>query len=175
MAVSEPVLPAPRTWAANDKATAALMNSNVRDAVTFLKNPPVFAFITSTTTSIPNVTFTAVSWGNPPNVDNYGGWASGNPSRYTAPVAGWYYCAGVAQLAFNATGRRATAFYVNAAAIRQTELQVNPAAVTCHAIAGFVQLAKGDYVELRIYQSSGGALNAGGNGGSFFYGRWVHS
>jgi hypothetical protein len=175
MGITEPVLPIPRTWATNDKATAALMNSNVRDAVSFLQTPPSFALVTSTTTSIPTATFTPITWGSAA-VDVYGGWAaSPNPSRYTAPVAGWYYCAGVVQGQFNAAGRRATALYVNGTVIRQTEIQVNPAVGTCHAIAGFVQLNKGDFVQLECYQSSGSTLTYAGAGASFFYGAWVHS
>jgi hypothetical protein len=175
MGIAEPLLPTPRTWATNDKATAALLNSNVRDAVSFLQSPPVFALTASAFTSIANAAFTAVAWGSA-NVDSYGGWAlSPNPSRYTAPVAGWYYCAAVVQIATNATGRRATGLYVNGAVVRQTEMQVNAAGVsTAGTISGFVQLNKGDFVEARIFQSSGAALNAGSTG-SYFYGVWVHS
>jgi hypothetical protein len=152
------------------------MNANVRDAVTFLKNPPVFSLFPTGTTSIPNSALTAVAWGSA-TVDNYGGWSvSPNPTRWTAPVAGWYYCAGVVQLAFNATGRRATALYVNGAIVRQTEMQVISAASTAHQISGYVFLNKNDYVEFRIFQNSGGALNAGGAGtGGGIYGRWIHS
>jgi hypothetical protein len=176
MGIAEPLLPTPRTWATNDKATAALLNSNVRDAVSFLQTPPSFALVTTGTTSVPTAAFTPITWGSA-NVDVYGGWAaSPNPSRYTAPVAGWYYCAGVVQGATNATGRRATGLHVNGTVTRQTEMQVNAAgAGTAHTIAGFVFLNKGDYVQLECYQSSGVTLTYAGAGGSFFYGSWVHS
>ena len=104
MPITEPLLPVPRTWATNDKATAALLNSNVRDPVSFLQSPPVFALVTAAT-SIPTSVVTAVAMASA-NVDSYGGWAlSPNPTRYTAQVAGWYYCAGIVQMAANAVGR----------------------------------------------------------------------
>ena len=54
-------------------------------------------------------------------------------------------------------------------------MQVNAAGVTnAHTIVGFVFLNKTDFVELRVFQSSGGALLTGAGTG-FFYGVWVHS
>lgn len=171
MAISEPILPVPRTWATSDKATAALLNANARDPVSFIQSPPSFALVVGST-SIPTAVLTAVVMSSAA-VDTYGGWAaSPNPTRYTAQVAGWYYCAGIVQMGFNATGRRATALYVNGTDIRQTEQQVASAAAHAHTISGFVQLNKGDFVELRVYQSSGGTLTAAG---SIFLGTWVHS
>lgn len=181
MGLTAPLIPTPRTWATNDKATAALMNANARDPVTFLQTPPIFALGTTATTSIPGTgVFTAVNFGGTPLADSYGGWSVSNPSRYTCQVAGWYWLSGVAQLATNATGRRATAFTVNgntASPARQLEqAAVAAGAATAMLMVGIVQLAKNDYVEFRVWQNSGSTLNAGGVAGQgYFVGQWIHA
>jgi hypothetical protein len=175
MGVAEPILPAPRTWAANDKATAALMNANVRDGVTFRLTPPLFKLSTTVNTSVPTSTFTAIPWATA-DADTYGGWAvSPNPTRYTCQVAGWYYVAASVQYAPGAgASRRVASLWINGAVARQQEWQpvlTFAAAVPC---AGFVFLTKGDYLEFKAWQNTGGALNIGGSP-SFIIGAWVHS
>jgi hypothetical protein len=165
----------PRTWATNDKATAALLNSNVRDSTTFRLTPPLFKLSTTATTSVASSTFVAIPWASA-DADTYGGWASSpNPTRYTAQVAGWYYVACSAQYAPGTTGtRRVGSFWVNGAVVRQQEWQPVPTFSAAVPAVGFVQLNKGDYLEFKAWQNSGAALNVGASP-SFIVGMWVHS
>lgn len=156
------IVPIERTWAPGDSITAARLNSNVRDAVNFLVNPPLFVGEQHTAQSIANITWTAVTL-DTSIVDSYNGYSTTvNPSRYTAAVSGWYSAGGAAYFAANATGIRAAAVYVNGAVILRS-LLIIPNAGTSRQSVGTIPglhvfLNANDYAELWVYQSSGAAL-----------------
>jgi len=85
-------VPTPHQFVVGEDATATNINTYY-SGISFLQNPPAFKLITTSTVTIPNNTFTAVTW-NDPVLDSYGGWNSGAPTRYTAQVAGYYFLAG---------------------------------------------------------------------------------
>lgn len=55
-------VPNPRTWTVNETATAALMNQEVRDPLSFLLDAPRTKVTLSTAQSIPHATATLIEW-----------------------------------------------------------------------------------------------------------------
>lgn len=77
---------------------------------------------------------------------------------FTAPVTGWYHITGQIHWASNGTGTRLTLIYKNGGELFRCS---NPSTVDdfSHAVKT-VKLNAGDTIEMRGYQTSGGALNA---------------
>lgn len=170
-------VPTEMTAVVGNILTAAQWNSNVRDGVNFLANPPLFIGYQSAAQSIPNSAFTAISL-DTEVADTYGGHSTTtNNSRYVAQVAGWYLGIGQVALAGNASGLRSPALYVNGAAAlpqMQAEIAPNGGSTTIVQAVGITYLNVGDYIEVRIDQTSGGALNTVANV-SFLAALWVHA
>lgn len=173
-------IPTLRTWSVGDIDTAALMNANVRDPANFLLNVPVFYGYQATPQSVPNTTFTLVSYDT--NVyDTYGGHSTSvNNTRYVAQVAGIYMVVGRTAITFNAGGARGVGISYNGGGIGSTSPQVfaGPPTVTPTSsilqVLGFQQMAAGDYIEVMAYQSAGGPLStiASASALNVF---WMHS
>ncbi len=99
------------------------------------------------------------------DVDSVGSYSAANPTRYTAQsgYAGWYQVSGGSGWASNATGSRGCWWRKNGVDI-QGSYSIHPSASGTIATAArviLVQLAVGDYVELIVFQTSGGPLNTG--------------
>lgn len=174
-------VPVPATWSVNLPPTAGQINA-MRDALNFLLNPPMAVLYQGAVQSIPNNAFTALTW-DQSLVDSYGGHSSvTNPSRYTAQVPGWYDLDGGFSFAANVTGVRDGAWYKNGAQITTPgagAVTGSPGAGSSptQAMPGLqVFLNAGDYVELWVIQTSGGALNTNiATFASFASIRFVHS
>lgn len=153
-------VPIPYTWQVGDAATAALLNAQVRDSVTYLLNPPAFTAAQTSTQSIPTGAITTLTWPTP-TVDTYGGWASGTPTRYTPQVAGYYDIAATYAAAVNGTSNHDVLVQKNGSTIAQQSL---PAAAspdtTCIQVAVPLVSFNGttDYFEIAVVQRTGGAL-----------------
>lgn len=171
-------VPTQRTWSVNDVVTAAMMNSNVRDAVNFLANPPLFVGYSAASASYANNTWQGMLI-DTNTVDTYGGHSTTvNTSRYTGQVAGWYDLTVRSTWASNATGVRGVALsVVNSATVDSS------AAVQTVATSGGVVLIQasarrylnaGDYITFLAFQNSGGTLAslAGDNAAEV---EWVHA
>jgi len=131
----------------------------------------------TTVQSIPNsadtlYSFTAEEYDTDGYHDN-----STNPSRITIPSGrGGYYHLG-ASLAFAAgTGIVYPRFLKNGSAINGGQgAQPNNAGFGPHANFGTdIHLAAGDYVEVNVFQNSGGSLNVGGSSGYDYAAFWAH-
>ena len=97
--------------------------------------------------------YSAVRW------DNSAFWSASFPTRFTAPVAGVYLITGCCQIATNGTGIRAIRALLNGATVLSTNMSPANAASDTHVqVATVYSLAAGDYVEIQVYQSSGGNL-----------------
>jgi hypothetical protein len=99
---------------------------------------------------------------------------SGNTSRLTAPVAGIYRVSANLVWESNPIGQRELIFELNPTSPLSHHV---PAYISAPATAGDMQqlsteikLAAGDFVEVRVLQSSDGTLNVTGN---FFAMSWV--
>ena len=158
-------VPNPRTAVAGEFETAAMMNL-FRDAINFLTNRPRAALYQTTAQSVANAVWTATSFDST-LLDTYGGHSNTtNNSRYTAQVPGWYSlrCGGGWVTGAAGGGRGASiykngAFYTAGAAVVGSTNVIHSTPVSKD-----VFLAVGDYVELFVWQNSGGALNTAGSG-----------
>jgi hypothetical protein len=154
-------LPNPRTWSVGDLASAAVLNTEIRDTVNYIAGPPIFIAKQAVAQSIASSTFTPITF-TTEEVDNYAGHSnSTNTSRYTAQLAGWHHVLGVVQWTANVTGRRVGALYVNGSIVRQTEIVTVTTATgtTTNIVETALYLNVGDYVEAVGWQSSGAALS----------------
>lgn len=93
---------------------------------------------------------------------------STNTSRYTVQVAGTYRVTGVGGVVSSATGNRKLGINLNGvnvrgAAVQQASLATNS---WCGCVSTEVACVVGDYIEVVIWQSSGGPLNTA-TGSSF--------
>jgi hypothetical protein len=82
--------------------------------------------------------------------------------RYTASVAGVYLITGQVGWDASAAGRRLQKIAKNGVSIKGTENEVvvpGAVAFACSTVPAVVELTTNDYLELRCYQTSGGALN----------------
>jgi hypothetical protein len=176
-----PALPAsPHTWTATDVYTGSAtgagkvpLNTELRDAVNFLNNPPI-ARLTSegSAQTIPTgTTWTSIAFPTE-TVDSYNGHDNvTNNTRYTCQRAGLYLVAGLASIAETASnnGYRAVRLLVNGTTpyagwtcLPQT------AGTTGTAIyaTALIRMAAGDYVETQMQQTQSAAtrtINAAAN------------
>jgi len=115
----------------------------------------------SASQSISNNTDTALTW-NTETFDTNGLHDNAvNNSRLTAQVAGKYQVSGGARFDTNGTGRRQLYIKKNGTSIYSLlePAAPNASVPTVYVITGLVDLAVGDYVELWVFQNSGGALD----------------
>lgn len=83
-----------------------------------------------------------------------------NPGRVTAPTPGWYALATNVGFASNAAGVRTVRLYKNGVTMLASTT-ANPVTGMTHqsTLSTVVYLAADDYVEVRVVQTSGGALD----------------
>ena len=155
-------VPFPVTEAPGQLITGALWNTQIRDSLNFLLNPPVAVIQATGAQSIPNNAYTAITLGSTV-VDSYGGFNAAN-SSYKAPVSGFYLCTGAIPYVSNTTGTRNCMMKVNGSTNPANGTLIAAAAVgggtrTMTTVTDLVYLNTNDYVQLYGAQSSGGALN----------------
>lgn len=111
--------------------------------------------------SISDTTETALSFDDE-RWDTDGYWASSpNPTRLTAPFDGRFLICGGVSWAANATGTRRIRLRANGTDyIAGQNVEPDPGEVTYQGITTIYDLAAGEYVEVMVYQTSTGALNA---------------
>lgn len=115
--------------------------------------------------SIPNNAFTALTFDS--EIFNVGPLhsTSVNSSRITIPAgqAGRYLFGASSLIAASAVGQRIVQFLINGTTEIGGDIVGNPGATFTESLlaTALLVLAVGDYVEVRVYQNSGGALDAG--------------
>jgi hypothetical protein len=118
--------------------------------------------VRATDQSIPDSALTKVIWSGV-EYDLVGGsWNGANPTRLVVPDTGRYLVVANGRFAANATGARQLGVWKNNAAELQTMTQF---AVTTYFaslvhVCDVITLSAGDYLEVQMAQTSGGALNA---------------
>lgn len=116
--------------------------------------------------SIPNATITALAFDSERyDTDGFHDPATNN-SRLTIPAGegGTYFLAGAVGFVSNATGERQFRFLLNGTTLLTVlEIQASSVGPVYFPLATEYELAAGDYVELVVYQNSGGALNVPAN------------
>lgn len=140
-------------------------------------NPPVpqARVFNSANISITTATVTALTF-NSERYDNGGLHDTGsNTSRLTAPITGLYSIGASVRYAANVTGIRNTLIRLNGATFIATDTRTATAGgnATDVTLGAQYQMVAGDYVELVVFQDSGGALNvtSAGNLSPEF---WMH-
>lgn len=153
---------APRTWTPGEYPTAAQLNQDLRDNVSFLANPPKCRAYHSTTQSLTTATLTALAFNSERwNTDTMHNTVTNN-SRLTCKTAGLYRITAHVQFATNATGERTVHLRVNGLVFIASQGGApNPTAgnATNITVSDEYPLAVNDYVEVLAFQASGGALN----------------
>lgn len=155
-------VPIERTWSTNDLATAALLNSNLRDGLNFLLNVPLCLTTQGTGQSLTSTTFTPIAF-DTNVIDTYSGHSTTvNNSRYTAVVSGYYLALATVNFGSNAgAGQRSVGFQINGGGIitnTQSTVPSGSIGFTALTTAHLAFLNVGDYIETLGYQSTGGSL-----------------
>jgi microcystin-dependent protein len=115
-------------------------------------------YMTAATQAVNNSVDTPVTMGAA-RWDTDGMWSSTNPTRLTARTPGIYDVGAVARFAVNANGDRVVAIKVNGTVATYASVRAEAADYGRPTIHTQLQLNAGDYVEMVVFQSSGGALN----------------
>ena len=170
--------PTPYQWQVGDIGSAALLNSQLYNGLTFLLNPPAFYGYQNTGQSLNSAAWTAITIDT--NVYDYynGHSTTTNPSRYVCQQAGVYFVCGSVSFVSNSTDMRAAYIAKNGTEVNQTRAQVQ--AVNGHnssvgTLPGFVQLNAGDYIEVYGYQGSGGSLSTINDPGTTLLAWFAHA
>ena len=158
--------PVPPTETPGLYNTSALFNAQVRDLNKFALAPPIFSAYQAPNQSIPNNAFTSATL-DTERVDSDAGHSTvTNTSRYTFQVAGWYLAYGVAAFTVAGAGARGVKFLTNGTtAVPASEQIILPGSIATSTVGTFVpvQANVGDYLELQVFQNSGGVLSTNAN------------
>lgn len=149
-------------WYATDTGTFAMS-----DGSSWLASPvPQVRVTNSAVQSIPNSTLTALTFdtetfdsGTPSNNMHDTG---SNTSRLTCRVAGLYQITGLVEFATSATGVRIAALKLNGTISLPggtVSVQSSSGTPSITQITTSYRLAVSDYIELIVWQNSGGSLN----------------
>jgi hypothetical protein len=176
-------VPAPQTWVNSVLVAAADLNREIRDTASFILNPPHVAAFRSAALTVPTSSSTLVQldgeqydWSVTAMHDTVT-----NNSRLIAPEDGLYDIRARTLWAANATGDRELDVRLNAAGASGGGTLVVSDHSTPQAAAGINVTAQrdwpmvaGDYIELFVFQSSGGNLGVTvGVSGTWMQMRWV--
>lgn len=157
---------APRSWStdtasANGHLNASALNQDIRDNLISLRglNDYSAKVLLSNDLSINSATETAVTWET--SAWNIGSmWSSGvTPTRITVAVTGFYELCGTINFLSDSTGSRRVSYRVNGTTTHclsnRPATDNGPTYVDYYDV---VSLTAGDYVEILVFQDSGGAL-----------------
>lgn len=156
----------PTSKATDDVVTAATFNAYTVDNPLFLYSPPCCSVTRSAAKSLTNDTLTTIDF----DAENYDTDSMHstvtNNSRVTITTAGKYLISATFDWTAGLNGRRFLAVYRNGVQIRSLNAAPVPANGTpagsgeCgQSIVLARSLAAADYIEIKGYQSSGGALS----------------
>lgn len=140
--------------------TAADWNTYVRDNIAALRVRPMCRVRRTTTQSIPNATWTTITWDaeryDTANMHS----TSSNTDRIVAPIAGMYEIIAHALIAISTSPDRIIGLMLNGVTeIARSRYPLQIAFAARLHVATQVYLNAGDYVTCRVYQSNGSALN----------------
>lgn len=111
--------------------------------------------------SIPNTTWTMVTFTTEDIDRDNGHSTTTNTSRYVVQTPGWYMLSGRVAFPNNGSGIRYVGWWVNGTEISTLTFPALAGPANLPAETRLVYLNINDYVELGCYQNSGGALSLG--------------
>lgn len=154
-------VPVPATWTVGEHPTAAKLNINVRDTVNFLLNPPAVlvyngAIAIATAPTVTYATFSSERY-DTENIHD-----PATPSRLICRTPGIYTFDLYVLYAGSALGSQRSAVLRRngTQVIRQADVPQNAGVATAVPLSTTYKLDLNDYVELGMYQDTGGVLNA---------------
>lgn len=176
--------PFPRTWGASEAVTAAKLNTDIRDALSFYYNPPRAKMRLSASFAVNSAIASPVPWDTEVYDTDGGHSTSVNNTRYVSKTDGWYYVSTCLHMSPSATasetGTREVVLYKNSTEglkqNRQDAYLLNRFSDTfVLRTAGHVRLAINEYLEVMVYQDSGAVIFVSNNiaDPSYFSIRWV--
>jgi hypothetical protein len=128
-------------------------------------NVPTCRVYASSSQSISNATDTKIAFANETfDTDGFHSNVTNN-TRITIPagLAGYYRVTANIGFLSNASGRRIFAISLNGGNVSQAELTPTASVEPAGSITDTYILSDGDYLELNVYQTSGGSLNTSGS------------
>lgn len=152
-------IPTAYTWTVGELVTASKLNSYLRDAISFLLAPPSALLKRASDQSVTGSTTTSVGWdAEAQDTDNAHSTVTNN-DRYTCVTAGLFASHVSIPWAGNITGARELNFQVNGTTTYAGSRLVPGSAVSFVTPASrLIPLSVGDWVNVRVWQSSGGSL-----------------
>lgn len=158
MARTAPVMP---SEAPGNFNTGALFNATAKAVGDWQVGVPRFKGFAATNQAIgSSTTYTSLTLDSE-YYDSDGGHSTvTNTSRYVNQVAGTYWAQGTCSLP-SGTGNRSLQLTINGGTVPGTTvIQPAPSGNSwAGATSGSVQLAVGDYLEVQVWQTSGGSVN----------------
>lgn len=156
----------PRSWSTSDGITAARLN-DISGDLNFLYGAPRCRVYKTTNFATATATAAAVTF-NAERYDNDSMHStSSNTSRITMTTAGVYLVGACIEWTGNATGAREAAIRLNGSTVLASDLVplTGSAGASCIQVVQCVYaFSAADYVEVRVTQSSGGALDVVASG-----------
>lgn len=160
--------PSVYTWQNEEDLYASSMRSRVEDVLDFLMNPPMIRLRKTTAQSIANNAFVAVQW-DFVEIENTNMWDATQPTRIKPSVPGWYVASCGWSFLGNATGHREMNIWKNGSTDHGNSANMirnlgegypNASWTTVSRGNVFIEPFNGttDYVEMYVYQLSGGSL-----------------
>ena len=177
-------IPSYDTWLAGERATAAKLNKNIRDAGNFVKGVPFgFAYLTAAT-SIPNgSTWIGINV-DTEQYDNDNMFVSSTPGRLTIQTPGMYYIEGQIRYGSDSTnqskaraGRIQTVSGGSSTDLDTQYMAAAPNNSTQVYLKGYRQLAAGDYITLSAlhYEAVAENLQVGSQHYTYIRARWMNA
>lgn len=151
-------VPNPKTWATNDSLGASTLNTELRDALNFLLNPPKVRLDVTGPTHNSTGNWLALSAYTEAYDTDAMHSTSVDTSRITIVTAGTYLFTGYVAFATNATGIRGARFFANGVTAYAQQGQPAAAGAGACSVTDVIPCTAGQYVELQAFQSSGGNL-----------------
>lgn len=154
----------PSTITTGQLVTATLMNNEWAGNISYLANPPACRVTNNAAQSIPNATWTALTFNTELVDTNTMHDTVTNTSRITYNTAGLYMVTCSNAFAANSTGGRGIGVRKNGTGGSPTEggtlVAPHSSGVSTYiSYSTLVKLAVTDYLEVMLWQASGGALS----------------
>lgn len=162
----------PQTWTAGSILTAAELNEQLRDNMSYLKavaDGVDFSGVQMKRGADQNVATATPEYINfDAQVFDYGGWWDiGTPRKAIVPVTAIptgkdaiiIFVSVRTRWDSNATGLRRVSIHINGTSVGTTNVEAVSGADTEVYMADFASVGAGDHVQIEVYQSSGGNLD----------------
>ena len=160
--------PTPYTWVNSENLLAEDMGERIEDVLNFLMNPPMVRLRKITSQTFTSATPTNVIW-DFVEIENTNMWDASQPTRIKPSVPGWYVGSCGWSFAFNASGEREMNIFKNGLSSAATDPNMIANTGQGYASSAWTTVSRGnvfiepfngttDYVEMQLYQNSGGNL-----------------